>query len=260
MQNDKKEEQNKKHLIALNDRRFIDGKNVIQDKIYFTIKGEVIGTSGNFVTLAGLPKAGKTRYIGAAIASAILKDPVFGLRFHLHENKTKIALFDTEQSPYDFNRLISLIKQLSFTKDLNPHIDAFLVREDSAQSILQLINIYLEHNPGCGILVIDGLLDLLDNMNDEGQSKRIIRIFKRWTKIYDCLIVTVLHMGKQGTNTLGHIGASSDRYAQSSLEVTKEKNGGGFTLSPKFCRSSMGFDPINIYYDDHLKCFVQNSL
>lgn len=260
MQNAKEKAAKNDLLKILKSRRYQDDPNIKPDKIYFTVKGEIIGTAGNFVTLAGLPKAGKTRFISAAIASAIAKGPIWDMQLQLHENKNRIGLFDTEQSPYDFNRLIKSVKKLSNSKHINHVLDSFLVREDGAQGILQLINAYLESTPSCGILIIDGLLDLLDNMNDEGKSKRIIRIFKKWTKQYDCLIITVLHLGKSGTNTLGHIGSMSDRYAQSTLEVAKDKTAGGFSLSPKFCRSSIGFDPISIMYNYELNDFIKISL
>jgi len=75
-------------------------------------------------------------------------------------------------------------------------------------------------------------------MNDEGASKRLIRQLKRWARKYGILIITVLHLGKKDMSSIGHIGSASDRYAQSTLTIEKNKFGqstihiGGTEVSP----------------------------
>jgi len=242
----------------LEKRRFNHTTHVTPDKIYFTIQDNVIGTSSNFVAVTGLPKTSKSTIISALIASFISGRPVLDFKLHAYENKFKIALFDTEQSPYDFSRSVNRIQKFTNYDQAGifKFFDAFLCREDNSGNILRLIDTYLKQTPEAAILIIDGLLDLIDSMNDETASKRLIQTLKRWGKKHEILIITVLHLGKKDQSSIGHIGSASDRYAQSTLLIEKTKTG-TFTCAPKFLRSAKDFNTIEISYSEQSKNFIQ---
>jgi len=242
---------------VLEARRFNHTTNIIPDKVFFTIDEAVIGTASNFVAITGLPKTSKSTIISALISSFITGKDVLNFKLHAYDDKFKIALFDTEQSAYDFSRSVTRIQK--FTKYDTPGVfkffDAFLCREDNSVNILRLIDTYLKQTPEVAILIIDGLLDLIESMNDEAASKRLITTLKRWGKKYNILIITVLHLGKKDMSSIGHIGSASDRYAQSTLLVEKTKNN-TFTCSPKFLRSAKDFNTIEIMYSEIQKNFI----
>ena len=246
-----------KYTKLLLQRYYLYDPNVQEDKKYFTIQGQTIGTSGNFVVFTGLPKVGKSSIIAGMIASAYTKDPVLHMKLHVYKGKNRIAYFDTEQSKFDFNNQLKRISSYTGLTDFKS-LDCFLLRDDYTKDILNLIEAYLKKEKNCGILIIDGLLDLVENMNDEGEAKRIIRRLKRWGKIYDILIVTVLHVGKKDFNSIGHLGSATDRYCQSTLLIEKEKDG-SITLNPKMLRSSGGFKPINCVYDYSKNVLITNT-
>lgn len=246
-----------KYIDLLSLRKYDDNIKQKQDKIYFVIEENVIGTEGNFICFTGLPKAGKSTFISAFIASALSKNTILDLKVFLYIDKPKIALFDTEQSGFDLQRSVARIKQLSGINKFKNNFDIYLFREDYSNDIVKLIYTYLLQNSDCGIIIIDGLLDLVNNMNDEGEAKRIIRLFKKWGKQFNVLIVTVLHQGKKDFNSIGHLGSSVDRYAQSVLDVIKEKDG-TITLKPKMLRSSAGFTDINIFFNHNTKQYEKS--
>jgi hypothetical protein len=241
----------------LESRRFDHTTNVTPDKIYFTIDGNTIGTASNFIAITGLPKTSKSTIISALISSFITGKPVLNFKLNAYEDKYKIALFDTEQSPFDFSRSVNRIQRFSHYDQAGifQFFDAFLLREDNSNTILHLIDNYLKNTPNLAVLIIDGMLDLIDNMNDESASKKLIRTLKKWGKLHDILIITVLHLGKKDQSSIGHIGSASDRYAQSTLLVEKTKNG-TFTCSPKFLRSAKDFQTIEIMYSEQAKNFI----
>jgi hypothetical protein len=226
--------------------------------IYFTIDENVIGTSGNFVTFTGAVKAGKSTFVSALISSFITGNECLTFKLKSFKDKFRIALFDTEQSPYDFRRSINRIEKFSGydTKGVFKFFDSFLLREDSSADILRIIDTYLKNTPDCAIIIIDGLLDCLDSMNDEVQSKKLIRILKKWGKLHDILIITILHLGKKDNSSIGHIGSASDRYAQSTLNIEKTKNN-THTCTPKFLRSAKDFNTIEIMYSEAKKNYIQ---
>jgi hypothetical protein len=247
----------------LHARKFDYKNNIAPDRIYFTVENgvddpAVIGTAGNFVAVTGLPKARKSTVVAAMVASYITGKPVYTFSLKIFKDKNHIAVFDTEQSPYDFNRQINTIEKLTgYSKaDIFTFVDAYMMREDDPDVILKLINEYLKQNENVGILIIDGLLDLIENMNDEGASKRLIRLLKRWAKKHDILIITVLHLGKKDQTSIGHIGSASDRYAQSTLIVEKTKEG-DTTISAKYLRSAKDFETVQIHWDPNNKKYIQ---
>lgn len=249
-------ENQEKYVKLLQARQFDQDKAVEPEKIYFIIQENVIGTAGNFVQLTGLPKAGKSTFISALVSSAISGHTIWDFRLFLYPTKNKICVFDTEQSQYDFNRTIKRIKQQSGMENPFHRFDSFLVREDDSTDILKMIYCYLLTNPDCGILIVDGLLDLIDNMNDEAAAKKLVKYLRRWAKRFDILIITVLHLGKKDNHSLGHVGSSCDRYAQSTLLIEKTKSG-SLKCSAKYLRSAFSFDPIEIYWNQEQKKYLQ---
>lgn len=246
------------YRALLETRRFNDATDCEQEKEHFLINDSVIGTAGNFVNLVGLPKAGKSTFLSAIIASAISRKIVFDFKLFLHpgSGRGRICLFDTEQSSYDFNKTIRRIKTLAGVRDIYKNFDCFTVREDYSNEILKMIYTYLKETPQCEILVIDGLLDLIDNFNDESASKTLIKYLRRWSKQFNCLIITVLHLGKKDGHSLGHLGSFADRYAQSTLIIEKTKQG-TFACAPRFLRSGRDFTPIEIIYNELTKSYRQ---
>jgi hypothetical protein len=195
--------------------------------------------------ISGLPKTAKSTILSAAIASAFQPGEVFSMKFTFPEGRRKIAYFDTESSDYDFYRQVNRIKHFANLNNLPPWCDCFTVREDGPGEIRALIVNYLENNPDCPIIIIDGLLDLIFDYNSEIESRKLVNWFKRLTKVYNCLFVGVLHQGKGlGAQTLGHLGSNCDRWASSTLEMVKDKDKKTFTLQPRFLRSSEDFEPV----------------
>jgi len=213
-----------------------------------TIKNKTVATLQNFLVLSGLPKTGKSLFLSAFIASALHPSEFFNIKINFPDNRRRICYIDTESSSYDFYRQMERIKKFISLNRMPENLDAFAVREDHHVKIMQYIEQYLLNTSECAVLVIDGLLDLIANFNSEEESKSLIQWIKRITKQYNCLIITVIHLGKKDNQTLGHLGSMADRYAQSTLLIEKDKEQQCFTLSSKFMRSDEDFDPISIKY------------
>jgi ferritin len=227
----------------LEQRRYDQTVTPPAEQVVFTIEGKTIGTLQNFVCISGLPKAGKSTFSGAAVASAFGPGDMFGIKLQLPAERRRIAYFDTEQSDYDFHKHMTRIKNFAGLNGLPAWFDAFKCREDNSATIRQLVETYLQQNKDCSVLIADGFLDLLANFNDEMQSKDLIDWLKRITKQANILLVGVLHLGKKDGHTLGHLGSMVDRYCQSLLKVEKDKEAGVYTLSAEMLRSAA--DDIN---------------
>lgn len=214
------------------------------DNLVFTIEGKNIGSLQNYVTFAGLPKAGKSTFISALISTIFFPGDLWGMKLQLSENRRKLAYFDTESADVEFYNQADKIKKFAGINEFSDRLLMYQVREDSPATIRKMIQFLAENNNEISVFVIDGLLDLCINYNDERETRLLTNWLKMITKKYNILIITVLHLGKKDGETLGHLGSNSDRWAQSTLTITKDKVNKTFVLESKFLRSADDINPI----------------
>jgi hypothetical protein len=217
-----------------------------KDNVILRIGGKVVGASMNYIIFGGLPKAGKSSYLNSCIASAFVPYDIFTMKINLPDNRRKICLFDTESSDYDYYNRIESIKRFAELENLPDWFNSFQVREDGTGTIRRMVERYLELNPDCSVLVLDGLLDLIINYNDEKESSMLTKWLKKITKVHDILIISVLHFNKSNDHTTGVIGSHSDRFAQSTLDIKKDKDNNTYVMSSRFMRSDSDFEPITL--------------
>jgi len=232
--------------VLLDARKYNSEYKPSQDQILWTIQNKTIATTQNFQILTVLPKAGKSTFLSALISTVFTPSDLWGMKLNLPPERRKIAYFDTESSDYDFYRQVERIKKFAGINGIPEWCSLFTVREDEPKAILAMVEHYLITS-NAPIVILDGLLDLIFDYNDPIESRKLINWFKRLTKVYDCCIIGVLHQGKgQAGTTLGHLGSNTDRYAQSTIEIVKDKEKQTFTMSSRFLRSSDDFEPITL--------------
>lgn len=61
-----------------------------------------------------------------------------------------------------------------------------------------------------GFVVIDGIRDLMYDINNPSESVELINDLMRWSSMHDLHIHTVLHLNKGDDNTRGHIGTRAE--------------------------------------------------
>jgi len=229
----------------LNTKRHKEGFKPQEENIVLKISGKTVSTIGNFSVLSGLPKAGKSSFLSAIIASGLIRAPIFDIELNNRHTAPQIALFDTESSEYDFYRSLDRVKNIANINKLPTTFDAYRLRDCNHKEILELVEYYIA-GTGAQIIIIDGLLDLLLNFNDEVESRILINWLKKLTDVYNCFVLGIIHTGKGNGLTLGHLGSMIERYAQSTLLVQKDDERQSMELSAKYMRSDAHFEPIQI--------------
>lgn len=260
-------DQVKKNLHSfLQQTAFDPAQEKPQHKTVFRIRLKRVGNLGDAVTFSGLPKAGKTKYISAAIAAAITGMSVFDLTIKLPPGKDKVVHFDTEQSKPDHYDMMELIKRLSGYADSTMtaffnavNFKSFQCRKMKAEHMLSIIEYFLSlpENKNVGIVFLDGLLDVVNNMNDTNYSSHLKQWIKRITEQYEVLLISVIHRTKGADKSAGHVGSEIERVSQSVLMIEKIPKGDGYVmdryrLKPEYMRSDDFFEPIDIYYNPQL--------
>jgi hypothetical protein len=239
------------------DRLFLPNYIPTDDQKILTVRGKLVGTLCNYVVYSGLPKAGKSTFVSALIASAFSPYEIFGQKIDAPVDRRKVALFDTESAPYDLYKTRERIRILSDKPTQPERLDIFTMREDDPGTIKNFIEQYMKATPECSVIVIDGLLDLCLDYNDPVETRLLTNWMKRITKQYNCLIVCVLHLSKNVGETVGHLGSNTDRWAQSTLTITRNKEQQTLTLEPKFLRSSDDFNLVSIKYMEALGKYIE---
>jgi hypothetical protein len=221
-----------------------------EEQVVLSIQSKIIGCLSSFVIYSGIPKSSKSTFMAITCASAFSNNDIFGIKLNLPNDRKRIAYFDTESSEFDFYKQINKIKYFSNLENLPETFSAFAFREDNPKEILTMVESFLITNTDTSVIILDGILDCLIDYNEVKESRELINWIKRITKKYNCLLLGVLHLGKKDMQTLGHFGSQSDRYAQSTLKIERNKEQNLFTLSSTFLRSSDDFAPINLTYNN----------
>jgi len=224
-------------------------KPVIQEVI-FKIQDKIVLTYGSLMILTGKPKARKTTFLHAFIGSAITYENIWSITTSLKPEKNLVILLDTEQSMYDLHQSLSRLEN-TINKKLSSlsNFKAYSARSLNVDQIVSLITTICELNNNIGLICIDGLLDLVYDINDVREAKAAIHFLKTLSDTYKIGIVGILHQNK-GTNfSLGHLGSFASRHAQSELSIEKNDTGTS-TLSSTYLRSADDIKPIEIGYDE----------
>ena len=72
------------------------------------------------------------------------------------------------------------------------------------------------------MVVIDGIADLIDAVNDEEKSVGLVDELFRLAGIYKTCIVCVLHLSPSGMKLRGHLGSEMQRKAAGILSIEKD--------------------------------------
>lgn len=240
------------YLNLLQSRHYKINYTPLPEDIIFKIDDSTIGTIGNFVTFSGLAKAGKSTFLSSTIASVFHQyKNIYGIQLRPLENRKRVAYFDTESGESDFYKQLAKIKTQAKISDFPETFNAFSVREDNPDTIRIFIETYLQFYKDCSVVIIDGFLDIMYNFNDEIESKKTITWLKMITKVYNVLVIGVIHLARRESQLLGHFGSMLERYSQSVLEVSKDYDSGVIVLKPKLMRSDKDFTPIALNWLPH---------
>lgn len=187
------------------------------------VNGSTIGTLGNFSASTGKAKSKKTFNISAIVAAALRNSEVLQYSAYLPQEKCKILYVDTEQSFYHCHKVLKRIMRLAgYNIEQNSNDLLFIVlREHTPERRREIIGETLRRVKGIGLVIIDGIRDLMYDINSPSESAEIINLLMRWLSEYNLHIHTVLHLNKGDDNARGHIGTELNNKAETVLQVTK---------------------------------------
>jgi hypothetical protein len=225
---------------------FDANKKLPNENIILTIQGKKCLSTKNVLVISGKPKSRKSVVAQSLIGSAISGKSVLGFDAKI-SNTDKVVLIDTEQSQHDLqnslNRMIGLIE----CNNLPSNFLCYTVRQLNPAKIKQVIS-EICTNENVRLIVIDGALDLILNMNDILEVKDVLDFIKNLLSKHNVAIVLIVHQAKTTNYTIGHLGSFLDRFAQTVLDVTKLDNGMS-EIKAQMMRSDADFKPYSFYWN-----------
>ncbi|HPM02748.1 MAG: bifunctional DNA primase/polymerase [Bacteroidales bacterium] len=252
-------ETKEKTLDAILEKSFIDLEiPVAKPPVILRIKTRIGGeymynrvfTLGNFSAVTGKSKSKKT-FLTTLFLSSMTINTYYGKIFlaELPKSKSGVVLFDTEQSNYDAyvsaRRVWDMVGK-------SPNFGAFDLREYSPFERCEIIDRFLvKGGDQMGFIVIDGIADLANAINDEIEASRVVTLLMKWTKKYNVHICTVIHQNKNDNYATGHLGSSILKKAECVISVTKDESDNS--------RSEVSCDLIRGTYDFDKFSFIVNE-
>jgi hypothetical protein len=198
----------------------------------------ILGTLGNFSLIIGKAKSRKSFYINIALSAAISTDLIFDrFKGELPINRNEVLYFDTEQGKYHVQLAVKRIcKQIEIEEPANLH--TYHLRSQTPAERLALIEFAIYNSDKIGMVVIDGIKDLVTSINDESEATMIASKLLKWSEERNIHIIVVLHQNKSDTNARGHIGTELNNKAETVLSVTvSESNREVSIVEPQMCRN-----------------------
>jgi len=207
-----------------------------------------IGSAGNLLGITGGEGTGKTNFLGALIAGAMVPAhcskkncetlsldngiiiegdiDTLGVYVKPNTNNKAILYYDTEQSEDQlYNNLKKVMKRSG--QALPPiwfkgYCLTHLSRQERLKVIIQSMDKFHHEFGGIQLVVIDGIGDLIRSLNDESDSIWLIEELHRLAGIYKTCIICVLHLVPNGIKLRGHLGSELQRKSAGILCVEKE--------------------------------------
>lgn len=223
-------------------------------------KGErsVLGTLGNFSFIKGKAKSRKSFAVGVAVAAALSSGPlVLKIGADFPPEKRVVLYFDTEQSRYHVQRVVSRISALC-GMPAPENLKVFALRKFDTDTRRDAIQWAIYNTEGVGLVVIDGIRDLVHDPNDLKESTATVNLLLRWTEERWIHVLTVLHENKTDANARGHIGTELQNKAETVVAVSRDQENKSVSIvAAELCRDK-DFDEFRFEINDHgIPCLVE---
>ena len=247
-------------LIKLDSDRITSESEAKEEVFLYRLCGTPCFPRGDLTTVTGPAKSGKTYFVSmlmAAGASVKSSDNGGGQTLvRIREEPLKVLWYDTEQSRYTTKRVLvdRVGKMLSLTPNPSPKGEGnlecegnmhfpdelfyvFNVRNRSVQERVEYLTQAIEaYRPD--ICIIDGIADLLEDINSGPASLEVMQRLMAMAITYDCNITSIIHLNRSGEkqNLRGWIGTVMVQKSYELFNCNQDNKSSLFTVELTFSR------------------------
>lgn len=192
--------------------------------VVLKVNNQVVSTRKNIFGITGKAKVGKS-FLMTLINGAVLQKGDNGvLASFLPAGKDKIVYIDTEQSEYHvslvLNRIKSMVDEYKMDNILMYAFDAV----PTAQR-MQYTEWLICNTQEIGLVIIDGISDLVMSVNDEIIATETADWMRRMATVNDIAIGYVLHQNPSDNAKMrGHLGTVLMNKSETVIQISSSKD------------------------------------
>lgn len=186
-----------------------------------------LGTAGNISLIQGKAKSRKSYFVSALAAAAI--------RQGFNENilkagiiKGKVIFFDTEQGDFHAQRVNQRTLHLAGipVEQGQEYLKYFALRRaDTNADRLAIIEYVLKRIEGVSLVIIDGIVDVANGVNEEAESVALVSRLMKISADLNLHLITVLHENKNDKTAKGHLGSYLTQKSETVYGVSRSEDG-----------------------------------
>jgi len=186
-----------------------------------------LGTAGNISLIQGKAKSRKSYFVSALAAAAI--------RQGFNENllkagivKGKVIFFDTEQGDFHAQRVNQRTLHLAGipVEQGQEYLKYFALRRaDTNADRLAIIEYVLKRIEGVSLVIIDGIVDVANGVNEEAESIALVSRLMKISADLNLHLITVLHENKNDRGAKGHLGSYLVQKSETVYGVSRSEDG-----------------------------------
>jgi hypothetical protein len=194
-------------------------------QVVLSVNGQMVATRQNIFGITGKAKAGKSFAMSLIIAAALQKGDFQGvISSYLPKGMDKIILFDTEQSTYHISVILDRIKKLGTTDQQMENLITYSFDTIKSKLRREYFEDIIKQTQGVGIVLIDGLADLVGSINDEESSANMLDDLRAFATSLNIAIGYVLHQNPSDNLKMrGHLGSIATNKSESVFQVITSK-------------------------------------
>ena len=248
-------EETKMHMQLLEEECIINTNEAVEyppvaitmgETIIQTLKGKKtlpipIGTYGNFSFVQAPPKTMKTFFISLLASVYLGGSNKFGGSLKGHRDGKCLIHFDTEQGKFHAQRVFRRVVDMNQEQDLGCY-HTFGLRTVGFKHRVEFIEYYLKEKiekGKVGLVVIDGIADLVSDVNSLEQSNEVAQKLMEWSQRFNCHIITVIHSNFGTDKPTGHLGSLLEKKTETQIQLeTNTVNKDWITVK---CKRSRGY-------------------
>lgn len=241
----------------LEGHQYSDELTVPDDEGILSLDGLIIGSRGNIVAINGRAKSRKS-VIAAAMVSACFSNSFLGFSTEFPRDP-KVLHFDTEQGYGDWlegcHRMITDAGLRSKPAGFISHHS----RDCTVEMRLDLLRYALDiYQPD--VLVIDGVTDLVYDLNSQEEATKVGGELMAWSVKYNCLIIVIIHLTKGNGYMTGALGTYLEKKCQTAIkcELDEDNPEEISNISCQYARRRP-FRPFGIRYNDQAKQYERTD-
>lgn len=216
------------HILEIPQRVYKYGDSVGQETFTFFKDEMPIMTKGGICYISGMEGTRKTTLMMQLVAAALnpYSKHLGGWRMDLNADEW-ILYFDTEQPKTRFYKTLDRMTEISELSKPNRFYAVFqrgLSYVERKNEIDYVIKQFVKEGKKIGAIFVDGLADLVDDINNFKQASTVSNLVMKWTDMTDSMFFTAMHLTLGTDFVTGHLGRTLSKKADAGFMLALESD------------------------------------